>query len=56
MKKHIHSAVQQKTDLCQGQQTQRDMSGKYLLYLALSGIKADMDVWKILASQWTPKG
>lgn len=55
MKKHIHPAVQQKTDLCQGQQTQSDMSGKYILYLALSGFKADTDVWKMLASQWAPK-
>lgn len=31
------------------------MSGKYLLYLALSGFKADMGVWKMLASQWAPK-
>lgn len=55
MKKQIHPAVQQKTDLCQGQQTQSDMSGKYILYLALSGFKADTDVWKMLASQWAPK-
>lgn len=55
MKKYIHPAVQQKTDLYQGQQTQRDMSCKYILYLALSGFKADMDVSKMLASQWAPK-